>query len=68
MKKIAKIKDVDNFINGFLKGTPLAFLFDNKKITDREKVLLYIKRELISEYGASKLSIPMQALVYQGIK
>ncbi|GAC1417182.1 MAG: methyltransferase domain-containing protein [Flavisolibacter sp.] len=62
IKKTAFIPQVDDLVNGFLKGTPLAVFLAGRKKTEREEIYQIIKTELVKEYGLADLEIPMQAL------
>ncbi len=62
VKKIAFIPKVDDFVNGFLKGTPLAIFLEGRTKIEREAIHQIIKNELVVEYGPTNLEIPMQAI------
>jgi ubiquinone/menaquinone biosynthesis C-methylase UbiE len=65
---VGRTDSIDDMINGYLKGTPLAAYLSEKDIGLQKELAKQIRIQLSTYYGESDLEIPMQALICKASK
>lgn len=68
VSKMGETDSVDNIINGFIKGSPLAAYLNEKDSHTQRQITTLVRQALISKFGEYNLKIPLQAWVCKGIK
>jgi ubiquinone/menaquinone biosynthesis C-methylase UbiE len=66
--KVARYTSVDDFLKGFLEGSPLSAFLAEKDKKIQEEVRKKISDEMKKQFSEHGMDVPMQALVCQGRK
>ena len=66
--KVAQYTSVDDFLKGFLEGSPLSAFLSEKDQKVQDEVRKKVSDEMKKQFSEQGMDVPMQALVCQGRK